>query len=263
MSEIKEWSTTASQNNAVAPDGFPEGMAPSDVNNAAREVMAAVRTYYDDAEWRDWGHTITYGSATTFTTAAGDGDTTSIYHDGRRVKADGTTTGTIYGTITNQSHSSQTTVTVSWDSGSLQNESLTIQIGSANDVVHAGGVFESGTKISFFQASAPTGWTQDTANTDAVLRVVDSSGGGTGGSSSISSPPEHVHHVYNWVSTVSNATFYNSSGNSTSLTTSTSGTSVGIGAATGPSARIALDFYTEKKVAFTPKYIDVIIAEKD
>ena len=43
-----------------------------------------------------------------------------------------------------------------------------------------GGGLPSGTKIAFFQASAPAGWTQDTTNNDAVLRVVSGSGGGTG-----------------------------------------------------------------------------------
>jgi hypothetical protein len=44
--------------------------------------------------------------------------------------------------------------------------------------------FPSGTKQLFYQASAPTGWTQDTtaALGNAALRVVVGTGGGTGGS---------------------------------------------------------------------------------
>ena len=44
--------------------------------------------------------------------------------------------------------------------------------------------FASGTKMVFYQASAPTGWTQDTAAAlgNAAMRVVVGSGGGTGGS---------------------------------------------------------------------------------
>ena len=44
--------------------------------------------------------------------------------------------------------------------------------------------FPSGTKQVFFQASAPTGWTQDTtaALNEAVMSIVTGSGGGTGGS---------------------------------------------------------------------------------
>ena len=46
--------------------------------------------------------------------------------------------------------------------------------------------FESGTKMVFYQASAPTGWTQDTASalSNTVMSVVTGTGGGTGGSTS-------------------------------------------------------------------------------
>ena len=53
--------------------------------------------------------------------------------------------------------------------------------------------FPSGTKMVFAQASAPTGWTQDTANNDKALRVVSGSGGGTGGTHGLSSPPSTAH----------------------------------------------------------------------
>jgi len=46
--------------------------------------------------------------------------------------------------------------------------------------------FPSGTKLVFYQASAPTGWTQDTASalSNTALTVVTGTGGGTGGSDS-------------------------------------------------------------------------------
>lgn len=53
--------------------------------------------------------------------------------------------------------------------------------------------FPSGTKMVFAQASAPTGWTQDTSNNDKALRVVSGSGGGTGGTHGLSSPPGTSH----------------------------------------------------------------------
>lgn len=40
----------------------------------------------------------------------------------------------------------------------------------------------TGTKMLFYQASPPPGWTQDTSVNDKVLRVVSGSGGGSGGS---------------------------------------------------------------------------------
>ncbi len=45
----------------------------------------------------------------------------------------------------------------------------------------------SGTKMAFFQAAAPTGWTQDTSHNDKALRVVSGVGGGNGGSLAFSS----------------------------------------------------------------------------
>jgi hypothetical protein len=42
--------------------------------------------------------------------------------------------------------------------------------------------FPSGTVLLFYQASAPTGWTQVTTQNNKALRVVSGTGGGTGGS---------------------------------------------------------------------------------
>lgn len=47
MAELLTWSTTANSNNSTPPDGFPEGMFASQVNNSAREVMAALARYSD------------------------------------------------------------------------------------------------------------------------------------------------------------------------------------------------------------------------
>lgn len=44
-SAIEDWSTTAASNNSTPPDGFPENMAASAVNNSARELMAQVRRF--------------------------------------------------------------------------------------------------------------------------------------------------------------------------------------------------------------------------
>jgi hypothetical protein len=46
----------------------------------------------------------------------------------------------------------------------------------------AGGGFASGTALLFYQAAAPTGWTQVTTQDNKALRVVSGTGGGTGGS---------------------------------------------------------------------------------
>jgi len=51
-----------------------------------------------------------------------------------------------------------------------------------------------GTRLVFYQAAAPTGWTLDTTNNDYMLRVVSSNGGGKGGTQSpVTANLDHVH----------------------------------------------------------------------
>ena len=131
MAGIKEYDTTAGNNSTINSIDISEGCAPSGINNAIRQVLADSRSQWNDANWFEYGDgngsfTITYASGTSFTV---DGiDVTSIYHAGRRLRAVGSATGTIYGTISSSSFSTNTTVNVTWDSGSLSNESLTISL---------------------------------------------------------------------------------------------------------------------------------------
>lgn len=131
MAGIKEYDTTAGNNSTINSIDISEGCAPSGINNAIRQVLADSRSQWNDANWFEYGDgngsfTITYASGTSFTV---DGiDVTSIYHAGRRLRAVGSATGTIYGTISSSSFSTDTTVNVTWDSGSLSNESLTIAL---------------------------------------------------------------------------------------------------------------------------------------
>jgi len=46
MSNISAYSQTASSNNAAPPNGWPEGQAPSTVNDCAREMMAGMARWY-------------------------------------------------------------------------------------------------------------------------------------------------------------------------------------------------------------------------
>lgn len=46
MSGIASYSTTPSSNNSAPPNGWPEGMAPSAVNDTARQLMADIATWY-------------------------------------------------------------------------------------------------------------------------------------------------------------------------------------------------------------------------
>jgi hypothetical protein len=48
MSDINSWNTTDGSNNATPPDGFPENMAYSAVNNSARAVMGGMKRFFAD-----------------------------------------------------------------------------------------------------------------------------------------------------------------------------------------------------------------------
>lgn len=132
MTGVQSWSVTAANNvNANTGVNWDEGMAPGAVNNSARQVLADVRTMANDLIWFQYGKgdgpaPHAYASATS-TTVSG-ADVTAVYHAGRRVKAFGSSTGTIYGSVASSSFSTNTTVNYTWDSGSLANEALTIYL---------------------------------------------------------------------------------------------------------------------------------------
>ena len=124
---IKDYSTTQASNTSLNSIDVDEGMLPSNLNNAIRALMKNTRDWFNDAQWIEYGdgdasYTAAYASATSFTIAGAD--VTSIYHAGRRIKLTATTPGTIYGTIASSSFSTNTTVNVTWDSGSLANEAI-------------------------------------------------------------------------------------------------------------------------------------------
>lgn len=114
MSKISTWSKTAANNNSASPNGFPEGMAPSGLNNSAREVMAALRTQHEQAAWIDLGNTPTRVSNTSFTVT---GDQTAVYTVGRRIRI--TDTATLYGTISSSAYTTLTTIGVTLDTGAI------------------------------------------------------------------------------------------------------------------------------------------------
>jgi hypothetical protein len=127
MAGIKDYSTTQASNTDLNGISTAEGMLPSNLNNAIRALMKNTREWFNDAQWIEYGdgdgaYTSSYASATSFTIAGVD--VTSIYHANRRIKITATTPGTIYGTITSSSFSTDTTVVVSWDSGNLSNEAI-------------------------------------------------------------------------------------------------------------------------------------------
>jgi hypothetical protein len=152
MSNISSWSTTAASNNAATPDGWPEGMAPSSINNCGREMMAAIRTWFEDAQWINLGHTPTKVDGDTFTLS---GDQTATYEAGRRLKMTGSSTA--YGTILSSSYSAPNT-TVNLTSSAIPNTLSTVSVGILTETNGAGlvdtGTF-TGTLTGY--ATPPTG----------------------------------------------------------------------------------------------------------
>ena len=143
-SYIGKYDTTAANNTATSTGSVSvaEGMLPSNINNAFRDLMADIRQFYNSSEWIEYGdgagtYTPAYASSTSFTIAGVN--VTSAYHVGRRVKVVASTPGTIYGSITATAFSTNTTVTVAWDSGSLSDEAITS--------VHIGAISASNTSL--------------------------------------------------------------------------------------------------------------------
>jgi len=126
--------------------------------------------------------------------------------------------------------------------------------------------FASGTRMLFSQASAPTGWTQDTSSTadNRMMRVVKTSGGGTGGSASPIVSHNHTtsshtlttaqipSHNHSYVHTYAPASGFDS-GFGGSTTTSNTGSAGGGGSHT----------HGNTGTLSAPKYINIIICSKN
>lgn len=125
---MKQWSTTPADNATGSTNvNWAEGQLPSTVNDSARQLMADVRAWYETAEWIDFGYSISYVSATVF--KFHDANRTALATLNRRVRA-GVGAGTIYGSISDVTFStSDTQVTVTWDSGSLDASLSAVSLG--------------------------------------------------------------------------------------------------------------------------------------
>ena len=132
MAGIKDYSTTQANNTSLNGISTAEGMLPSNLNNAIRALMKNTRDFYNDAQWVEYGdgsgsYTAAYVSGTSFT--INGADVTSEYHAGRRIKIYLATTAAFrYGVIASSSFSTNTTVNVTFDSGSLANETLSVYL---------------------------------------------------------------------------------------------------------------------------------------
>lgn len=154
---IKDWSSDPGSNTSSPPFGAPEAHNASDSNNIDRQIMADVRLHAEDGGWLDRSDSPSYATATSFTVST---DLTAVYIVGRRLRAVGGTTGTIYGSVSAVSFADPTTtVTVVWDDTGLVNEALAISVGVET---LAGALFgktveEDNTTVTISDASFPSG----------------------------------------------------------------------------------------------------------
>ena len=89
MAEIKDYSVTADDNNSASPNGMPENMAPSGVNNSWRESFARVKRWYEDIN----GTKSTTGSSNAYVLAAARTVTAYAQGDAYLFRANHTNTG--------------------------------------------------------------------------------------------------------------------------------------------------------------------------
>ncbi len=150
MSDIKRWSNLAASNNSAAPDGAPEGTFRfSEINDTLREFMAAIRRQHENAQWIDYGHSLSFMGSLTF--KAIGSDLTSIYQTGRRILAyDGG--GTMYGDIVSSSFvAGDTVVIVNPDSGGMDSSLSAVAVGMltpTNSSLPKGGDLYAGARLS-------------------------------------------------------------------------------------------------------------------
>lgn len=162
MTDIKNWYATAAGNDISGPPDYPqEGWSPNEVNDWGREVMAAVRRWYNDPEWLDLNasSTITRVSDTQFTVSGVDA--TGWFTMGRRVKLVGASTA--YGFVTSSSFSTNTTVNVTMDGGVVPSSLTSAQVHhttALSAVAYTGSVIPTGIMVPFAGAiaSIPSGY---------------------------------------------------------------------------------------------------------
>ena len=191
MSNVPIWDVAAGNNASAPPDGAPEGMAPSAVNDTMREMMAALKRWYEDQ--RAGGKVSTnsgndYFLSTNATYAA----LNQIPIISFRINAANTGACTLdidglgelpwYKGYSNSGG-------VDFAAGDLvPNRFVSV---AYNGTLTAyllmdglAGEFDVGTSLMVMQASAPNGWTKDTTASlsNAAVRLTTGTGGGSGGS---------------------------------------------------------------------------------
>ena len=180
---VGKYSTTAASNTSVQSTNWSEGMAPSDVNNAARETLANIRAAVNDiaAGYVELGdtdgeYTVTKIDADTFTINTANDLRVDYYQVGRKVKvthSNGTTTGTIESTAY-----SSPTLTVNLSGANITGAAITkVELGLPNAGGSANIDMDDDAKLRFGDSQdlqiyhdGNHSYVQDTGTGDLMLR---------------------------------------------------------------------------------------------
>jgi len=131
MGNISTWKDNDDANGTSGspPDYWPEGQAPSTVNNCARAMMGAIRRQWQDAGWFDYGLTVSLKSQNKIKITSSSYTATDIFLTNRRVKVVSNSV-TIYGDVSTVSSSgSSELVTIICDSGTLTSTVSRVSVG--------------------------------------------------------------------------------------------------------------------------------------
>lgn len=242
------------------------------------------------SQWVASALTPTYVSSTQFTVV---GDQTTELHVGRRLQFT-VTAGTVYGRISVTTYTTLTTVTVVMDAGQNLDSGLSSfnwsilsatnpaipKLPLATWVDLGAATIPSGSVTDWFQAAAPTGWTQVVTQNNKALRVVSGAGGGTGGSVAFTT----AFASQTPAGTVGNTTLtkaqipthVHTGGMDTTVNTITGGPTsfyvhqntqplpnTGDGSADGVGGGSHTHSFTGTAINLAVQYIDMIIASKD
>ena len=271
MSNVAAWSVTAGLNTSSPPDGWPEGMQRSAVNDAAREMQAALARWFKDST----GSLVSAGGPTAYTLTTNCGYTSANDIPLLAFRINVTNTGAVTLNVDGlgaKPWRKTGGAGEQYAAGELVATQLVVVAHNpADDDFYTVGPqarseFAATTSMLFWQAAAPTGWTKYTAAGyhDRALRLVATTGGGgvggnwdfsamfqdqTDGSGWISNHaltlaqiPAHVHNAGTLVvgTAISNGTLVNRNSSAATALYDAPGGASAVQSVSLPSSTIAL-----------------------
>ena len=183
MTNVSAWSITAGSNNSSPPNGWPEGMQRSAVNDCAREMMAAIAKWYKDV----LGTLVTAGGTTAYTLTTNSAHATLAAIPLLLIRANATNTGAVTLAIDGLTAKSLTKSNgLALAAGDFTTGKLYLVAyntpGDRFEILNSmtSNAFPSGTTMLFQQTAAPTGWTKNVTHNDKALRLVSGTAGSGG-----------------------------------------------------------------------------------